>query len=302
MNELITDVKSLEIETLKNLKNSKANNTLRAYQSDFKDFSAFCAKNGLSPMPTQPKIIALYITHLSRSFKFSTLKRRIASISVIHKLKGHYLDTKHPIIMENLHGIKRTIGSRQRAKKPILINDLKLIIKAIDENKVRDKALILLGFAGGFRRSELVNIMHEDIEFVSEGIKILIKRSKTDQSGEGIIKAIPYFNNQEFCPVITLKNFINQKLSKKSDSKIFEISDKSVALIIKKYAQKAGLDSSRYAGHSLRSGFATTAAEFGAEERNIMAMTGHKTRQMVRRYIQEANLFKNNALNKIKIL
>ena len=301
MNELITDVKSLEIETLKNLKNSKANNTLRAYQSDFRDFSAFCSKNGLSSIPTQPKIIALYITHLSKSFKFSTLKRRIASISVIHKLKGHYLDTKHPIIMENLHGIKRTLGSRQKTKKPLLINDLKLIIKAIDKEKIRDKALILLGFSGGFRRSELVSILHEDIEFVPEGIKILIKRSKTDQSGEGIVKAIPYFDNQEFCPVLTLRDYIDKKISKKNEDKIFEISDKSVALIIKKYAQKAGLDSSKYAGHSLRSGFATTAAEFGAEERNIMAMTGHKTTQMVRRYIQEANLFKNNALNKIKI-
>ena len=301
MNDLITDVKSLEIETLKNLKNSKAYNTLRAYQSDFKDFKAFCVKNGFSAIPTQPKIIAFYITHLSKSSKFSTLKRRIASISVIHKLKGHYLDTKHPIIMENLHGIKRTLGSRQKAKKPILINDLKLIIKAIDKEKIRDKALILIGFAGGFRRSELVNILHEDIEFVSEGIKILIKRSKTDQSGEGIVKAIPYFDNKEFCPVLALKDYIDKKNSKNSVNRIFEISDKSVALIIKKYVQKAGLDSSRYAGHSLRSGFATTAAEFGAEERNIMAMTGHKTTQMVRRYIQEANLFKNNALNKIKI-
>ena len=301
MNDLITDVKSLEIETLKNLKNSKASNTLRAYQSDFRDFSAFCSKNGLSSMPTQPKIIAIYITNLSKSSKFSTLKRRIASISVIHKLKGHYIDTKHPIIMENLHGIKRTLGSRQKAKKPILINDLKLIIKAIDQHKIRDKALILLGFAGGFRRSELVNILHEDIEFVPEGVKILIKRSKTDQSGEGTVKAIPYFDNQEFCPILALKNYVNKKTSKNAEDKIFEISDKSVALIIKKYAQKAGLDSSRYAGHSLRSGFATTAAEFGAEERNIMAMTGHKTTQMVRRYIHEANLFKNNALNKIKI-
>ena len=301
MNDLIIDVKNLEIETLKNLKNSKANNTLRAYQSDFRDFSAFCGKNVFSSMPTQPKIIALYITHLSKSCKFSTLKRRIASISVIHKLKGHYLDTKHPIIMENLHGIKRTLGSRQKSKKPILINDLKLIIQAIDKEKIRDKALILLGFAGGFRRSELVNINNEDVEFVPEGVKILIKRSKTDQSGEGIIKAIPYFDNQEFCPVITLKNYINSKFVDTDEGKIFKISDKSVALIIKKYAEKAGLDSSRYAGHSLRSGFATTAAEFGAEERNIMAMTGHKTIQMVRRYIQEANLFKNNALNKIKI-
>ncbi len=301
MNNLITDVKSLEIETLKNLKNSKSNNTLRAYQSDFKDFSSFCYKNGFNSMPTQPKIIALYITNLSKTSKFSTLKRRIASISVIHKLKGHYLDTKHPIIMENLHGIKRTLGSRQKAKKPLLINDLKLIIQVIDENKIRDKALILLGFAGGFRRSELVNIVHDDIEFVDEGVKILIKRSKTDQSGEGIIKAIPYFDNKNFCPVLTLKNYIKIKTNTENDEKLFKISDKSVALIIKKYAQKAGLDSSKYAGHSLRSGFATTAAEFGAEERNIMAMTGHKTTQMVRRYIQEANLFKNNALNKIKI-
>ena len=301
MNYLITDVKSLEIETLKNLKNSKANNTLRAYESDFRDFSAFCAKNGLSSIPTQPKIIALYITHLSKTSKFSTLKRRIASISVIHKLKGHYLDTKHPIIMENLHGIKRTLGSRQKSKKPILISDLKLIIKAIDQEKIRDKALILIGFAGGFRRSELVNIDYEDIEFVNEGVKILIKRSKTDQSGEGIIKAIPYFDNKEFCPVISLKIYIKEKFSSKNEGKVFDISDKSVALIIKRYAEKAGLDSTKYAGHSLRSGFATTAAEFGAEERNIMAMTGHKTTQMVRRYIQEANLFKNNALNKIKI-
>ena len=301
MNNLITDVKSLELETLKNLKNSKADNTLRAYQSDFRDFSAFCAKNGFSSMPSQPKIIALYITHLSKSSKFSTLKRRIASISVLHKLKGYYLDTKHPIIMENLHGIKRTLGSRQKAKKPILINDLKSIIKVIDENKIRDKALILIGFSGGFRRSELVNIHYDDIEFVTEGVKILIKRSKTDQTGEGSVKAIPYFDNQEFCPVVALKNYLNKKFSNTNEGKIFNISDKSVALIVKRYAEKAGLDSSKYAGHSLRSGFATTAAEFGAEERNIMAMTGHKTTQMVRRYIQEANLFKNNALNKIKI-
>ena len=300
MNNLITDVKNLEIETLKNLKNSKAENTLRAYQSDFRDFSMFCERNGFTSLPSQPKIIALYITHLSKSSKFSTLKRRIASISVLHKLKGHYLDTKHPIIMENLLGIKRTLGSRQKAKKPILINDLKLIIKVINEDKIRDKALILIGFAGGFRRSELVNIENEDVEFVEEGVKILIKRSKTDQSGEGVIKAIPYFEKSEFCPVIALKNYIKFKFTETEEGKVFEISDKSVALIIKRYAEKAGLNSSHYAGHSLRSGFATTAAEFGAEERNIMAMTGHKTTQMVRRYIHEANLFKNNALNKIK--
>ena len=305
MNDLITDVKTLELETIKNLRNSKANNTVRAYEADFKDFSLFCLKNSLKSLPTEPKILSIYLTHLSKTCKFSTLKRRIASIKVVHKMKGHYLDSKHPIIMENLLGIKRVKGSYQKAKKPILINDLKLIIKALDQyekkefKKIRNKSLILIGFSGGFRRSELVNIEYEDLEFVNEGLKIFIKRSKTDQSGEGSLKAIPYFNNLEFCPVNKLKDWINYNNIK--DGKIFSISDKSVALILKKYALLAGLDPNKYGGHSLRSGFATSAAEAGAEERNIMAMTGHKTTQMVRRYINEANLFKNNALNKIKI-
>ena len=305
MNHIITDIKSLELETLKNLRNSKSSNTLRAYQSDYRDFGAFCAKNGFQSLPTQPKILALYLTHLSTSSKYSTLKRRLASISVIHKIKGHYIDTKHPVIIENLMGIKRSKGSNQKSKKPILINDLKLIIKAITQSneneirKIRDRAIILIGFSGGFRRSELVNIEYEDVEFVEEGVKIFVKRSKTDQSGEGMTKAIPYFDKKEFCPVNSLKNWINCINSKQG--KIFDISDKGVALIIKKYATLAGLDSYKYAGHSLRSGFATSTAESGAEERDIMAMTGHKTTQMVRRYIIEANLFKNNALNKIKI-
>ena len=305
MNNLVSDIKSLELDTLKNLKNSKATNTLRAYQADFKDFSLFCSKNNFASLPTNPKILAFYITHLSKYSKFSTLKRRLASISVIHKLKGHYIDNKHPLIMENLMGIKRKLGTNQKSKKPILINDLKAIINAIDNSnftylrKLRDKSLILTGFAGGFRRSELVNIDIEDIEFVSEGLKIFVKRSKTDQSGEGMTKGIPYFINEKYCPVKNLKNWITQGNLKKG--KIYDLSDKSVALIIKKFARIAGLNETKYSGHSLRSGFATSTAQSGAEERDIMSMTGHKTTQMVRRYIKDANIFKNNALNKIKI-
>ena len=298
-------IKELEEETLNNLRNSKSINTLRAYKADYKDFALFCSKNNFQPMPAQPKTMALYLTNLSKTSKYSTLKRRLASISVLHKMKGHYIDTKHPIIMENLMGIKRANGSNQKGKKPILINDLKCLIEVIhqssekDSRKKRDKAIILIGFSGGFRRSELVSIDYEDLEFVVEGVKIFVKRSKTDQSGEGMTKAIPYFENEDFCPVIALKSWI--ELSQIKKDKIFKISDKGVALIIKKYANLAGLDSQRYAGHSLRSGFATSTAESGAEERNIMAMTGHKSTEMVRRYIKEANLFKNNALNKIKI-
>ena len=304
MSDLVTDVKSLELETLKNLKSSKALNTLRAYKADYKDFALFCVKHGFKSMPSEPKVVSLYLTHLSQNSKFSTLKRRLASISVIHKLSGHYIDTKHPMITENLMGIKRVKGSYQKAKKPILINELKLIVSVIDkdENEKRrkkNKALILVGFAGGFRRSELVAIDYEDVDFVTEGVKIFVKRSKTDQSGEGMTKGIPYFSNSDCCPVISLKNWIEE--SEIKSGKIFNISDKSVALTIKKYAAIAGLDSNKYSGHSLRSGFATSTAELGAEERSIMAMTGHKTTQMVRRYIKEANLFKNNALNKIKL-
>ena len=141
MNDLITDVKSLELETLKNLRSSKASNTLRAYKSDYKDFSGFCFRNAFKSMPSEPKIISLYLTYLSKSCKFSTLKRRLASISVIHRLSGHYIDIKHPMITENLMGIKRVKGSHQKAKKPILINELKLIVNVIDEEKNEKKDL-----------------------------------------------------------------------------------------------------------------------------------------------------------------
>jgi site-specific recombinase XerD len=202
----------------------------------------------------------------------------LASIKVIHQQQGHYIDTKHPLVTENLLGIKRVMGTFQKAKKPLLINDLKLIIKVISQDKdelkkTRNKALILIGFAGGFRRSELVSLELEDIDFVKEGVKIFVKRSKTDQTGEGMTKGIPYFDNTDFCPVVSLKKWLKQ--SNVKSGKIFNISDKSVALTIKKYASIAGLDETKYAGHSLRSGFATSTAELGAEERSIMAMTGH---------------------------
>jgi len=318
MNDIITDIKALQEETLLNLQNSKANNTVRAYKSDFNDFGIFCAQNGFKSLPSDPKIVSLYLTHLStKDAKISTLKRRLVSIGVIHKLKGHYLDTKHPSIIENIMGIKRRKGSFQKAKKPILINSLKLIINAIDQQnkqeikKFRDRSIILIGFSGGFRRNEIVSLDYDDLDFVPEGLKINIKRSKTDQFGEGFTKALPYFDSSQYCPVISLKNWLN--ISKITSGPIFRrflkgsklsenrLTDQTVAILIKEYLNLAGINSKNYSGHSLRSGFATSAAESGVEERNIMAMTGHKSTEMVRRYIKEANLFKNNALNKIKL-
>ena len=317
MNELISDLKKLHEDTLHNLRTSKATNTLRAYKSDFKDFELFCAKHSFNSLPTEPKVVSLYLTNLSTSCKMSTLRRRLVSIGVVHRLKGHYLDTKHPVIIENLLGIKRKKGSIQTGKKPILINHLKQIINIIDDQKIekikklRNRTLILVGFGGGFRRTELVSINYEDLDFVKEGVKITLRRSKTDQFGEGIIKGLPYFANEKYCPVLSLKNWLT--LSKIKSGPIFKrfakgsiitshrLTDQSVVLIIKECLKIAGIDNQNFSGHSLRSGFATVAADSGADERSIMAMTGHKTTQMVRRYIKEANIFKNNALKKIKI-
>ena len=318
MNDIFTNIKALQEETLLNLQSSKANNTIRAYKSDFKDFSLFCTQNGFKSLPSDPKIVSLYLTHLStKNIKISTLRRRLVSIGVIHKLKGHYLDTKHPSIIENVMGIKRRKGSIQRGKKPLLINNLKKIINVIDYindeeiKKLRDRSILLIGFSGGFRRNEIVSLDYNDLDFVSEGLKINLKRSKTDQFGEGSVKGLPYSEKPQYCPVVSIQRWIEitkitsgpifRRFTKGSKLSENRLTDQSVALIIKKYLKLAGIDSKNYSGHSLRSGFATSAAESGVEERSIMAMTGHKSTEMVRRYIKEANLFKNNALNKLKI-
>jgi len=201
----------------------------------------------------------------------------LVSIGVIHKVKGHYLDTKHPSIIENIMGIKRRKGSIQKGKKPLLINNLKQIINVIDKEKIeeikklRDRSIILIGFSGGFRRNEIVSLDYEDLDFVQEGLKISLKKSKTDQFGEGSIKGLPYFDNSQYCPVVSIRKWIEiskinsgplfrrfTKGSKLSDNRL---SDQTVALLIKDYLKIAGIESRNYSGHSLRSGFATSAAE-----------------------------------------
>jgi len=314
MNNL-TYKKNLEVQTIENIKNSKSLNTNRAYRADYHDFVNFCKSNSLDYSKAEIKTISLYLTDLSnRRFKFSTIRRRLVSISLANKLSGNYIDTKHPLINENLKSIKRKIGSYQKGKNPIVLEDLHKIIKVIDKNKsnlrkIRDKTIILLGFSGGFRRSEIVSLDIEDIEFVNEGMKILLKKSKTDQFGEGFLKGIPYFNDQSICSVKSIIKWINilnkkkgplfRKISKSDKILDSRLTDQTVALILKKYTEIAGLNSVNISGHSLRAGFATVTASLGADERSIMNMTGHKSAAMVRRYIREANLFKNNALNKI---
>ena len=250
MNNILTDIKALKEETLINLKNSKANNTVRAYKSDFNDFGLFCAQNGFNSLPSEPKIVSLYLTHLStKDLKMSTLKRRLVAIGVIHKLKGYYLDTKHPSIIENIMGIKRRKGNLQKGKKPLLISSLKNIINLIDEEKndetkkIRDRTIILIGFSGGFRRNEIVSLDYDDLEFVPEGLKITLRRSKTDQFGEGSLKGLPYFDNSKYCPVSSVKKWLEtsninsgplfRRFSKGSKLTNGRLTDQSVALLLK---------------------------------------------------------------------
>jgi site-specific recombinase XerD len=316
MNYLTSNIKELEKDTLENIKLSKSKNTIRAYKSDFLDFANFCKQNSLKSLPADYKTVSIFITHLFKNKqKLSSIKRKLVSISVIHKIKGLYIDIKNPVIVENFLGIKRQIGVAQKGKRPLTIENLKKIVNSINSNELclarnlRDKTILLIGFAGGFRRSELTNLNYQDLEFVNEGIKIKIIKSKTDQFGEGMIKAIPYFNNEEFCPVINLKKMLKicevneggifRRISKSGKVSTSSLTDQNVALILKKYLTIVGLDNINFSGHSLRSGFATASAESGADERSIMNMTGHKSTEMVRRYIKESNLFKNNPLNKI---
>lgn len=312
----LTNNKSLEIQTIENIKSSKSINTQRAYKSDYNHYINFCEKNSLEYLKPNTKTISMYLTELSNNnYKFSTIRRKLVSISLAYKLNGNYLNIKNPIIDENLKSIKRKLGNLQRGKKPILLNELNKIINSIDKNKsnirkIRDKSIILLGFSGGFRRSEIVTLDIEDIEFLNEGIKIFLKKSKTDQYGDGFFKGIPYLENKTMCPVINLSEWIKvsnikkgpifRKISKSDKILDNRLSDQTVALIIKKYTKIAGIENTNFSGHSLRSGFATVAASLGVDERSIMNMTGHKSSAMVRRYIRESNLFKNNALNHFK--
>lgn len=314
MNNLIYR-RNLEAQTIENIKNSKSLNTNRAYKSDYNHFIDFCKKNGLEYLKPDVKTISIYLTDLSnKKYKYSTIRRRLVSISIANKLSGNYINTKHPAIDENLKSIRRKLGNYQRGKTPILLEELNKIINAIERNesnirKIRDKSIILLGFAGGFRRSEIVSLDLEDVEFVKEGIKVLLRKSKTDQFSDGFLKGIPYLKNKNLCAAKSLIEWIDisgiekgplfRKISKSEKLLANRLTGQSVALIIKKYTKIARINNINFSGHSLRSGFATVVASLGADERSIMSMTGHKSTTMVRRYIRESNLFNNNALNKL---
>lgn len=290
---------------------SKAGNTVKSYKSDWTDFVTYCKNNSLNDLPADEKTIISYITELAQDKKVSTINRRISAISQAHQAVGYQTPTQTFAVRALLKGIKREKGTMPDKKQAAGIDDVRLMVETLGDKliDIRDRALVLIGFAGAFRRSELVNLTVEDIKTDRNGITVTLRHSKTDQEGQGIRKGIPYGSNPDTCPVRALLDWLNascitegaifRSINRHSQVQPNAMSDKAVALIVKKLAEAAGLDASQYSGHSLRSGFITTAADCGVDERSIMKQSGHKSLVVMRGYIQDATLFKHNAASQV---
>jgi site-specific recombinase XerD len=291
---------------------AKAANTWRAYRTDWADFAGWCEQQGLTALPAAPTTVVLYLTALAQAGrKASTIQRRLSAISQFHQASGLASPTHSLHVRTVWAGIRRVHGTAAHGKAPAVTADLKVMLATLPDTLIglRDRALLLLGFAGAFRRSELVALTVNDLAFTREGLVVTLRRSKTDQEGQGRQIGIPYGSHLETCPVRTLQAWLEsaaitegavfRAINRHGQLQSGRLSDKAVALIVKRAAAAAGLDPSRYAGHSLRAGLATAAAAAGVSERAIMAQTGHRSVQMVRRYIREGSLFRENAVAQV---
>ena len=291
---------------------SKAENTLRGYQSDWREFCAWCeGPNNLCPLPASPESVASYIAECAGRLKVGSIQRRLNAITEAHKAVGLESPTSAGMVRNTIKGIRRTLGTASVQKAPTLTDDIRAMVEATAAGNIgaRDRALILLGFAGAFRRSELIVLAIEDCTFGNDGLTVTLRRSKTDQDGVGRKVGIPYGSNPETCPVRILQAWLElagivsgpvfRSINRHGKIQPGRLSGIDVARVVKKLAERAGLDAAKYAGHSLRAGHATSAAIAGASERSIMNQTGHRSVQMVRRYIRDGNLFRENSAGKL---
>lgn len=283
-------------------RNALSANTLKSYQSDLEHFYAW---GGV--IPTTPEVIASYIAEYAGELAVSTLSRRIASINKAHEMQGQSSPTKSEIVRMTLKGIRREHSTRQRQAAPLLRDDLIAILNHMpdDAKGLRDTAALMIGFAAALRRSELVTLNIEDIEFVSEGLVITIQKSKTDQEGQGRKIAIPRGRSRH-CPVQSLQNWVFalgcqtgalfRSVRKGDNIQPDRLSDNAISCMVKEYAAKIGLDPAKYSGHSLRAGFVTSAAQLGIPEWRIMRQSGHKSHATMMRYVRDARLFEDHPL------
>src|ERR1043166_8111154 len=290
---------------------SKAESTLRGYSADWRDFITWCESHNLCPLPALPGVVASYIAECAGRLKVGSIQRRLNAIAEPHKVVGLESPTSTGMVRNTLKGIRRTIGTAAEQKAAALTEDIRAMIAATDEGLIglRDRALILLGFAGAFRRSELVSLDVADLDFSRDGLTVTLRRSKTDQEGQGRKVGVPYGANPETCPVRVLQSWLElagiangpvfRSINRHGQVQAGGLSPVDVARVVKKLAQRAGLDPAKFAGHSLRAGPATAAAISRAAERSIMNQTGHRSVQMVRRYIRHGSLFRENSGGKL---
>ena len=291
---------------------STAENTKRAYTADWQHFTTWCAGAGLASLPAKPGTLAAYLAQLADSgYAVATIERRLSSISKAHRLAGE----PNPAKTEQAHlvmkGIRRALGSAQTQKAPIVTDVLRVMLGTLDTSRagLRDRALLLVGFAGAFRRSELVSLTVADLAFNPQGLVITLRRSKTDQQGEGTQRALPYGLSPATCPVRAVRAWLDaaelvsgplwRPIDRHGNIGPAALTSHAVARLIKRCAAAAGLEPADFSGHSLRAGLATAAAAAGVSERSIMAQTGHKSERMVRRYIRRGSLFRDNAAGKV---
>jgi len=283
---------------------SKADNTQRAYAADWQHFEAWCTSVDRQSLPASPETVAAYLAALAQSHKFATIRRRTASIAFAHEAKGQPSPVAHMGVRATLQGIARSLG-KAPSKKAALTADL--LSKAVrklpaDVPGLRDRALLLLGFAGALRRSELVALDCTDIARHPKGLLVTIRRSKTDQAGEGKVKAIP--RGKRLAVAEAIDAWLIQ--ARIVDGAVFRavrgqrvlpgrLTTGQVARIVKKRCAAIGLDPTVFAGHSLRSGYITSAAEHGASLAKIADQAGHAKLDTTRGYVQVTDAFRDHS-------
>jgi integrase len=289
-----------------------APNTARAYRHDWEEFSSWCAERMYSALPASPAVIAAHAVELADRpvISVATIERRLAAIGRMHREAGFDPPPNRALeVQKVMTGIRRTLGvAPRRQRTPLSPDELRRLLASVDPQTLageRDRALLLVGYYFAGRRSELVALDVEDLVEVADGLRIMVRRSKTDQEGEGEVKGVPRKPDPAVCPVVALQGWMDaagiaegpiwRRVTRWDTPGGDRLSPQSVNLIIKRACRRAGIDDARYAGHSLRSGFATAAGAAKAPERAIMRQTGHRSERMVRKYIRPASVFHENA-------
>jgi integrase len=294
-------------------RHARADNTRRAYGGAWSDFTAWCSAHSLVSLPAEPVVVGCYLADRAQSHKVASLRLRLVAIAEAHRLQGHNLDTRHPAIRDTWAGIRRAHGTAPTQKAAATSEIVRDLVRAAGQGAglrgMRDKALVLIGFAAALRRSELVALDIDDIQFRAEGVVLRLRRSKTDQEGAGAEVAIPHGAAELTCPVRALQAWLEAagitagpvfvSITKAGRATPSRLSDRDVARVVKRLAELAGHDPAAFAGHSLRAGFATTAARAGVPEAEIMRQTRHRSVAVMRGYVRRGGLFLDNAAARV---